>query len=560
VEADVERHTEASIPFVRSLIATPTTATARLLALSMLILPIAFIEPVLIPAWTPRTAVALLVAPIGLTLLAADLRQRDRPALWFTGFMFACTVGTLVADVPLWNIRGGFGRDSSLTFLLLLAAFWATGRSLDSPGRRLVAAASITGAAMSCLVAVAQVVVAPSNGATLALFAGRPSGLFGNPVYLGAVAAGVCTLAAVAWSRGSCPTGIGIASVTLFAACVSLSGSRGAAVGVVVGVVAAIVGADNRTRLLLASSTVAGWIGAQLLSNLNDGRDVAARVTLEDAGRSTVWKYAAEAIADRPVLGHGFGQFRAAIQGHFEPDFVREHARNPFQDAWPDAHNVVFQFGVIGGLAALAFMAAFGYSAARRARGPAAWAAVAVMLTWMLQPVTLATGSMAFVWLGLAMAPTVSARPGPSDRTVHLLVALGAIMAVSLLLVDQSIYRLLDQPEELTARVDDLPSDPVLATLAADRQSLIGDLDDAEFWARRRAELEPFSAVASASLAALLLDAGDWVGAEHEIRRSLDEDPYNPEALRTAFGIALVTENDALFDLVTARLEELGLD
>ncbi len=524
----------------------------------MLLLPIAYIEPVLIPVWTPRMAVALLVLPIGLIQFARGLRRADRPTMWFTGFMISCTIGTLITNAPLWNLRGGFGRNSSLTFLLILASFWAGARSLDRAGRHLVIAGSLVGAAMSGIVAVAQVILAPSAG-ILALIGERPGGLLGNAVSLGAIMAGAGSLVAVAWSRGSCPPAIGFAGVALFTSCVSLAGSRVAVIGVAVGVAAGLVKAGNRTRVWLTTSAAAGWFGAIVVSSVNDGRDVAARVSLQDAGRSTVWQYGARAIIDRPLFGHGFGQFRAAVQGYFEADFVRDHARDPFQDAWPDAHNVVVQYGVIGGLIALAFLAAFVYAATRHARGPAAWAAIAVGLTWLLQPVTLATGPMCLAWLGVAMASTVpETQRHSTERSTQLLVALGAVMAISLLIVDQGLHRSLDRPDALRAKVETLPSDPVLASLVANRQSSAGDFDSAVDWARRWTELEPSSALASSDLASLLLDAGDETGAAEEIRRSLDQDPYNPLALRTALGIAL--DDDELVELVTDRLDELDLD
>jgi O-antigen ligase len=560
MEAGAERHARGSVRFIRDVATAPSTIAARALAISMLLLPVAYIEPVLIPVWTPRMAVALLVVPIGLSRFAIDLRRGDRPTIWLAGFMVSCTIGTLITEAPVWNIRGGFGRDSSLTFLLILAAFWAGARSLDRDGRRLVIAASLTGTAMSGAAAMAQVVLAPSAG-ILALLGSRPGGLFGNPVYLGAIAAGACSLAAVAWARGSCPVGLGFGAVALFTSCVSLAGSRGAVIGLAAGVGAGLVKAEGRTRLALAASAAAGWLGAVVLSNVNDGRDVAARVSLADAGRSTVWRYSVRAILDRPVFGHGFGQYRAAVQGYFSPEFVRDHARDPFQDAWPDAHNVVLQYGVVGGLVALAFLAAFVYSAARHARGPAAWAATAVVLTWLLQPVNLATGPMCLAWLGIAMAPKQDTELRPSSgRSTQLLLALGGVMAVSLLVVDQRINLLLDRPTTLSTLVEQLPSDPVLASTAANRLDSIRDFDGAAYWARRWTDLEPFSAVASARLAELLVETGDGSGAAEEIRRSFDQDPYNPETLRTGLGIALVTKDDELFELVRARLDELGLD
>jgi hypothetical protein len=568
VQTEAQRHATRVVRFIRELATARTSWDAGAIATALLLLPIAYAEPVLIPSWSLRMVVALLVVPLGLARLGRDVLRRDRPATWLTGLMMSCTLGTLTAGAPLWNIRGGFGRDSSLTFLVILASFWAGARSLDRAGRRLGIVASLVGAAISGVVAVIQVIVVPTTG-ILALVGDRPGGLLDNPVYLGAISAGACALAAIAWSRGSTPQVLGFWAVALFTACVSLSGSRGALVGATAGVVAGFLTADRRTRAMLAASVGSGWLVALVLANLNDGRDVLARASLDDDGRSTVWSYAAQAFADRPLLGHGFGQFRNAVQPYFEPDFVRDHAFSPTASGWSDAHNVVIQYAVVGGLVAVAFLGLFTWSAVRQARGPTAWAAGAVALTWLLQPVTLATGPICLAWLGMAMASKTSNSIDSVDVVdeassnglpTRFLVLLGVVMAFGLFAVDQRLHRDVDDAAAFTGRIEVLPSDPLLASRASELNLEIGDIDEAVRWARRRTGLEPFDAVAGAALAEQLIDAGRPTEAEAEIRRSLEQDPLNPTALRAGLGIALVTKDDELFELVTTRLDELGLD
>jgi predicted Zn-dependent protease len=187
------------------------------------------------------------------------------------------------------------------------------------------------------------------------------------------------------------------------------------------------------------------------------------------------------------------------------------------------------------------------------------WAAAAIVFTWLLQPVTLATGPIGLAWLGMAMAPAlIDASPSTEQRT-RLLVALGVVMALGLFAVDQRLHRNVNRPAAFTSLTEALPPDPLLASRASDLNSAIGNVDEAVRWARRRTELEPFSAVAGARLAERLLDADRPNEAEVEIRRSLDRDPFNPTALTTALGIALVTGDEELFELAAARLDELDL-
>ncbi|MDW3215096.1 MAG: O-antigen ligase family protein [Ilumatobacteraceae bacterium] len=548
-----------SADYLRDLLSTPTSWTAKALSFSLLLLPIAYIEPVLLPSWSPRMVVALLVVPLGIYQFVTNLLRWDRPTIWLLGLMTSCTFATLIGDAPLWNLRGGFGRDSSLTFLIVLSAFWALARSLEQDGRRLAVAASLAGAGLSCVAALIQVVAAPTTG-ILALIGSRPGGLLDNPVSLGAIAAGASSLAATAWARRSVPTLIGSSTVTLFAACVSLSGSRGAFVGLVIGAIASVAIAEQRTKVMLLGSFAFGWTIAGLLTSLTGGRDVAARASLEDGGRSTLWRYSLEAIADKPVFGHGLGQFRSATQTYFEPEFVRLYASHPIRGGWPDAHNVFLQYAVIGGLFAVVFMSLFAWSALRRARGPMMWAALAVALTWLLQPVTLATGPMGFAWLGLAMSPVIAEPQRTVKRQTQLLVLLGAVMSLGLLIVDQQLHRNVNNPAAFTNQIQGLPSDPLLASRAADLNRAVGNTDEAIRWARQRTQLEPFSAVAGATLAEIFLDAGRNEDAVTEIQRSLERDAYNPTALRTALGVALVTGDIELFELASKRLAELGLD
>lgn len=531
------------------------TPTDVVLALAAFLLPVAYVDLFLVPSWTPRAAIVLLVVPVGLAELVRAARARDRAAWAAIAFMAALVSSTVIAGVPAWNLRGGIARDSGLLFIGGAFTMWSAARGATRGARREIAACSVVGVVVSAAVGIVQVLVEPSG--FLQMIGQRPSGLMVNPVYFGAVCAGAAAMLVHSYAPRR-HAGLVLGTIALLGASVSLSGSRGALLGLVVAVLL-LLGRPGRLRTSAAPSIalVAGFAAGLGLSRLTGGRDVADRLQIGSDGRSGIWRYALEAFAERPLTGHGLGQFRAAVQQHFEPAFVRDHAFDFVGAAWPDAHNLVLQYAVVGGLVALVPAIAFVVAIMRVSRGPLLVAVATVSVTWMLQPATLVTVPLAMLWLGLSSAPVAGRRvPHGAGRFGVLLIAVGALLTVTLVGFD---VRLRDASRSSAAGTfadwaSIAPDDPVLASTASGVAARVGQRERAATWARKAVRLEPWDAVTRAQYAIRLADAGETELALDEARRAIEIDQWNSFALNVAIVLGNEFDDDALVADGVSRL------
>lgn len=546
-----------------------------LLGVIALLIPVAYVDAFFVPSWTPRMALLLVVLPLGTLHLLRQARTKDTAARSAICFLLACTSATIISGAPLWNVRGGFARESSLVFVGGFFALWALTRTVSVSGREFIVRASIAGLALSGLVGVAQLVAQPTDG-FLQMIGNRPSGLSVNPVYFGALMAGAGAIAARAWTRDRVGPAVGAVAVGSFAGLVNLSGSRGAALAFVLAIV--FVAATATERVQGAKAAVAAILGVALTSvssPLSSGRDTLDRTTESDVaargldGRSQIWRYGIEAFIERPLRGHGFGQFRAATQRHFEPDFVRRFLTDSRTDAWPDAHNVVIQYAVVGGVIGVTALVVFVLVAVKTARGATAIAAAVIGFTWLLQPATLATLPIAALWLGAAMP---FARPGGDpvgsdaepagdpSRAPMLLVAMGILVAVSLVGLDNRLDQALNsgdvQKFSTWARL--APDDPVIAATTAGLHTKAGPRTAGVAWSKKVVELEPHDAVGITDLSRRLLEIGRTSEAVEVIERALEVDPYNSFALETALVVGDVAGLPELESSARAGLCELA--
>lgn len=536
-------------------------------------LPLAYFDAFLVPSFTPRMVLVLLVLPIGALRLTRAAAVLDPAALAAVAMLVAAAIATIVSDAPLWNLRGGFARESSVVFLGGIFSIWALARDTGREGRRLVLAASLIGLAVTGVVGCVQLIVEPSG--FLQMIGSRPSGLLVNPVYFGPSMAGAAVFVAHLWARDAIGVRSGAVGLTLFSACANLSGSRAAAIGLLIGLVASLIFADTtRARLQIGGSAVAGFVGSSILTQVTGGRDTLERAAGGSDGRWDVWTYAWDAFRERPLTGHGLGQFRAAVQTHFEPEFVAEYLTGGGGVAWPDAHNVIVQYAVVGGVITVAALLAFVGFAGRQARGPAAWATLALTVSWLLQPVTLVTAPMAAIWLGIACPNPITrtARsadaepddPAPDDgsaeedaggRTDVLLIAVGCLVALSLFGIDRQLNRALDRGDiqKFTAWAKVAPDDPVIATTMASLSTRFGSRSVGIEWSALAVDLEPDDAVVATDHAIRLFDVGRSDEAVAMIRTALEVDPYNPDALRIAAALGTALDDDELVEIAQTR-------
>lgn len=532
---------------VREKIASFTGVELAIIALA-LTLPLAYHDSFLIAAWTPRMALLLFALPIGTFLLLADARHGDAGSIAGVGFLAACALSTLINGAPRWVLHGGFGRESSLAYLLGLFAIWAIAKRASADATTFAIGAIGVGLVINGAIGVLQVIVKPGSGA-LAMLGSRPSALLSNPVYFGA-----CLAAAAVWTahmagRERLGERSAFIALSFFAMCVSLSGSRIATAAALVGVGAALVYASRRARWHIVLGCVLGTGAGIVVTAATGSRGLTERAGSQLDGRLDIWIYAWRAFLDRPLRGYGLGQFRAAVQPYFEPGFVARHADTGVEQSWPDAHNLIVQYTVIGGLPAILLLAGFTYAVARNSRGPLAWAGLTIAITWLFQPVQLATGPLAMLLLGLAAAPVFRAADETGDDTarahtpVALLMLLGMLLAASLIGLDNRLYAALDR-NDVDAFTDwsrIALDDPQLATKVASLNDLTGRDAVALAWSETAVRLEPFDAAQLSLLALRQLRAGDEDTALRLIRDALEVDPWHPEAIQNAQAIASAT-------------------
>lgn len=421
---------------------------------------------------TPRVVLALLGLGPGLVVLTSAAREGDRAARFGLGYLAWALLAALACAQPRIAVLGSFDSDLGWIHLASWIAAWGLGRRLGAPGRRLLPAVLVGGVLANALVAVLQVVAEPTGA--LALVDGRATGLVSSSVFLGGLMAG--GLALLGRSIGASRRWPALlVAVVLTSAAADLSGSRVALVGGAGACLLAVVGGAQRVArrevaLRVGLVALALAVGALAGSALDSGSSSTGRLAGGGGvdARVEMWGHGLRAAVERPVLGWGPGRFRAATAGRASAAFVRaEGPDRPFYDA----HNLLVEHLVGTGVPGLLLLGAFGWSAARRARGPAAWFAAGVALTWLLTPASVATAPAALVALGAA-APAGPAARGRAGSRVGLAVGAGlalvaAVAGARLVLADVVVADATEavDPSGIQRAAGLLPPDAVLAGL-----------------------------------------------------------------------------------------------
>lgn len=367
----------------------------RIVRASLILLPVSLVSaPILAPVAVVALIVARGVRPPPSSGLAAPAG---------VAFLAATVVAVTHAGAP-----GSFtGYVSLLGLSCLLVAWTLAARPED--GRSLVLGAA-TVLFVQLLVAVAQ--VGPGQMA-------RAAGTTFHPNVLGAIAA-ICGvwLAGTPWTpiAASHPERFGrrswkIVALATTALLLALSGSRGAILGSAVGfTVLAGAQATRGSPVRRGSAVVA--VGAVVVASVvvlllpsAQQRWSDLEGTLDLVGRPGIWGVAIEAIAERPLLGHGFDAW-ARIATSVEPSVRLERMSS--------AHNGYLETLLSGGtylLTALGALLAAIYAAlaararSNRGRATVATAVLATFLVHNLVESLLFHGQLvALVWLPVGLA------------------------------------------------------------------------------------------------------------------------------------------------------------
>jgi O-antigen ligase len=370
----------------------PAVWWAAALCAGALLAVVAFgYDPALVGRYyVPRFA---LLYPLTLAVVLLALVWRRRPAdaprfdvLDALALAFAAwqALSALVSSAPVIAWFGYYNRGTGALFWIALALlFVSTRRVLGRPrGRQ-----ALTWSASLVLVAAGVIAVAQRSGASGlwggAVINGRVGGPTGNPIMLAGLSLlGVWLAAGLpSWPRRSATRLVALAGAVGAAACLVLTVSRAAYLGVAVGlVVLAVAWALQRRRrslVVLGAVCAMGLVAtlgygltsgghASLLSRL--GGDQIGGLTRSDALRVALWREGLDGVAWRPLTGVGSGAFVIADRLYRAP---QDRVRQPWAVA-SDPHSlpllVASTSGVPGLLLALAFAGLFVWIAWPRRR------------------------------------------------------------------------------------------------------------------------------------------------------------------------------------------------
>lgn len=469
---------------------SPAQATGSLLtpALAALLL-LAFSPSVHATYWSPKAAVVLLLAAVGLPRVVSlwhtpGLRA---PAAAALALLAIATVSTVSSDDPRQAVVGLYGQGTGLLFVAGLVGAWALGAVTDGGGRHRARQAVVAGVVASGLVGVVELFV-DLDTAGLGLVDGRAPGLAGNPVHLAALGAGLVALGALDAAGTQARWGLGLVGVG--AVIVQCSGSR---LGLLATTGAAgwvVISRRSWTALgpRLAVALIAGGLVGMTLAGLADAHSSTDRLTSGGSSGITsrweAWATARSAIAERPLFGSGPGRFRAATSPQRTVALAR--AEGPDR-LFTDAHNLVVEYttttGVLGAAALIAWLGLV----LRRSRGPLAAFGAVVLAMGLLQPQSVATTPLALLALGAAGPRAATTRPSRATarattvgRGALVVVAVGA--GAVLLVGDRAI-----EVARLDFRLD----------VATDAIELVGFYPEPH---RRAAAIERFEAASSGGL------------------------------------------------------------
>jgi len=571
--------TETDVVAPRRATLTLGTAQDNVVLACAVLLCIGFAPAFVAAPYSVRFVVLLGLLPIGLVTLALLCIRRDVAAIAASAFVGVAVVSSLASKHVRISLLGQVGKESSA---LLLAAFfccWALGRRLTERGRALLPYALLIGLGINAFDAFLQMAFPSDHSQWSVPSGGRALGLTASPVQLGALmAAGVGLCAAQAlvvdrrwhWWAGGC---------AVFAAATNLSGTRVAllSIGAVLVALSVVHRAWLRTAVAAAAVAIGVVVSSVALatSTSNGGTGTGSHVATARAtvsfDRKEAWILGLRSFLHHPVLGYGPGGFRGATQGRYSAAFVRTVANDERLSAWFDAHNVIIEFLVATGIVGVLLLAVFVWKALRAARGPLVAAAVAIALTWLMQPLSISDAPIAFLALGAASTGTAVAveRHAASARRIGagtVAAVLGVLLAAGYAFVDLRLQAAVNSGDAVRIENAARPfgEDAVVADIVAQGWANAylfehADKRHLQTWALKVVEREPDRPYWWSKLASTQMNFGDTVGARTSLDHAIALQPWSPSAWPLMLELAKRTKDSALEATARAKVCELQL-
>ncbi|MEZ5180946.1 MAG: O-antigen ligase family protein [Acidimicrobiales bacterium] len=539
---------------------------------------------------TPRQAAVLVLAGPGLVVASGLARRGDVGARWLLAVVVWSAFSALVAPHPRLALLGSYGADVAWVWSAGAAGAWGLGRRLRPEGRRALATVLVVGLAANVAFAVLEAAIEPAG--ILGPQEGRVRGLVSNPVFLASLLTGALGLAGrvAGGDAAARRRAVAAASVVPIAMAINLSGSRTALGGGAVLLLAAVLAGARRSRAGAGPATARalvalGALALGVLLSVPIQADTAGTARLGETAsssgfesRALAWGYGLDAWTERPIAGWGPGRFREATSSRTTAAFVR--AERP-DKLFYDAHDLFVEHLVTTGLVGLVLLLGFLLAAARRARGPFAWFALGVAVTWLLNPPSATTAPIALLALGAAWtrqpASTARAvsRPGVGRTVGAAVAAVGVALGVNLLVVDAYVHRATTTGDLGAARTAQrlYPGDAVITGLVTDvriqRIELgTGGPDESSAVvasARRAVREEPSRATWWSALGRVegTFGAGsradDLDAAEAAFEEALERSPWSAEAMQGLLLVARLRDDAAAEAQWTERLCEIDL-
>ncbi len=367
---------------------------------------VAFLIPVASPggliaaeSWSGRAIILLAVSAVGLPLLWSQARQRrNHPARAAIAFILVGLASAVASSNHTTAIFGLYNQGTGLLFMAGLAGAWAIGRSIHIEARPLVELALLGGVLVNVAIALlASAFDLSSLSASLFDGSGRSSALAGNPVHLGALA--VLGLALLVPRVASSPARWAVPVIAI-AAAAQLSGTRLTLAVMTIVLLWAGRRYGVRVGALLAMLVVLGLAAG---SAIGPG-SVSATTRATDAQaadswsvRPATWLSARHAVAARPILGIGPGQFRTATSRYRSNAIARLEGT---ERIFTDAHNLFVEYATTTGLLGLAALLLWLMTGSQRAEGCLFAGALAVLAIHMFEPQSVVTTPLLFLALG----------------------------------------------------------------------------------------------------------------------------------------------------------------
>jgi O-antigen ligase len=412
--------------------------------LDQLVLAFTLVFPMLLapqisgPMWTPKAALLLVVVGPSLLLLWLLARRGDRAAAAAVVFVAVVWLSAVLSRHPALV---SFGEPVGPNAAWMLSGFvgcWALTRSLSPAGVRWLPKVLVVSLVPTAVLGILQVTI-DTTSFLAQIGADRAGGLSDNPVYFGGLMAAAAVLL-LAWVPRQA-SGRWLVLAPLFGCALGVSGSRIALIAMVA--LVPFVGWSSWRRVGAGLALVfAGLAVAQALPEATTAGD-RVEETVQASGftaRFEAWKAAPDAVADRPLLGWGPGQFANATTRYLGPEFVR--AEGPDR-IFRDAHNIVVELSVTVGVLGLVAAAVWLALASWRATRPLVLPVAVLGLTFLLQPLNLHGAVFACLALGGAVVAGRSEvrLSRPTKATAGALGAIGLAAGVAFLLTSVFVGR-----------------------------------------------------------------------------------------------------------------------